>query len=162
MKTLRKGISPIIATVLLILIAIATGIVIYAFATGWIGGRLNQGSGPQAVLVVETGYWNDTNPSNGNVSFVLYVRNDGGAPANITRAYITEPDGTIHYINTTYISDKFTKAIGGQGSGVVIDPGNVSRVVVWYDDLFTVQKGYAYKITLVSSDGAEVSYTVRA
>jgi len=156
-KTLRKGISPIIATVLLILIAIATGIVIYAFATGWIGGRLNQGSGPQAVLVVETGYWNSTGKT-----FVLYVRNDGGAPANITRAYITDPDGNVYFIPTSNISSTTTVATQGNGKGVVVIPGNVNETVIYYDGTLTVQKGYAYKITLVSSDGAEVSYTVRA
>ncbi len=140
MKALRKGISPIIATVLLILIAIATGIVIYAFATGWIGGRLNQGSGPQAVLVVESGFYNS---SSGN--FVLYVRNDGGVVANITRAYVTAPNGSVIFINL--------------GKGYTVDPGSVTKVLVPYP---SATIGYAYKITLVSSDGAEVSYTIRA
>ncbi len=158
MKALRKGISPIIATVLLILIAIATGIVIYAFATGWIGGRLNQGSGPQAVLVIETGYWNSSDKN-----FVLYVRNDGGAPANVTRAYITDPDGNVYFIDTKYISNSYSLASGGSGKGVEITPGNVNETLIYYGGTaLTVQKGYAYKITLVSSDGAEVSYTVRA
>ncbi len=158
MRTLRKGISPIIATVLLILIAIAAGIVIYAFATGWIGGRLNEGSGPQAVLVVETGYW-DSN----NNAFVLYVRNDGGVVANITRAYITDPDGNVYYIDTSHISNSTTLATNGTGKGVIVSPGNVNETVIYYGaTTLTVQKGYAYKITLVSSDGAEVTYTVRA
>ncbi len=158
MRALRKGISPIIATVLLILIAIAAGIVIYAFATGWIGGRLNEGSGPQAVLVVETGYW-DSN----NNAFVLYVRNDGGVVANITRAYITDPDGNVYYIDTSHISNSTTLATSGTGKGVIVSPGNVNETVIYYGaTTLTVQKGYAYKITLVSSDGAEVTYTVRA
>jgi len=140
MKALRKGISPIIATVLLILIAIATGIVIYAFATGWIGGRLNQGSGPQAVLVVETGFYNSSSKN-----FVLYVRNDGGVIANITRAYVTAPNGSVTFIDL--------------GKGFTVEPGNVTKVLVPYSSAVT---GYAYKVTLVSSDGAEVSYTVRA
>ncbi len=142
MRALRKGISPIIATVLLILIAIAAGIVIYAFATGWIGGRLNEGSGPQAVLVVETGYWNGKN------AFVLYVRNDGGVVANITRAYITNPDGSIDKVDIN------------NGKGVAINPGNVAEVDVKNQTI--VIAGYTYKITLVSTDGAEVTYTVRA
>ena len=159
MKALRKGISPIIATVLLILIAIATGIVIYAFATGWIGGRLNQGSGPQAVLVVETGYWNGSTSE----TFVLYVRNDGGAPANITRAYITDPNGNVYYISTQYISSTASLATTGSGQGVIVTPGNVNTTVIYYGATsLSVQSGYAYKITIVSSDGSEVSYTVRA
>lgn len=158
MKALRKGISPIIATVLLILIAIATGIVIYAFATGWIGGRLNQGSGPQAVLVVETGYWNSSDKN-----FVLYIRNDGGAPANITRAYITDPSGNVYFIDASHISTSYSAASGGTGTGVVVTPGNVNKVLIYYGGTsLTVQSGYAYKITVVSADGSEVSYTVRA
>jgi len=157
-KALRKGISPIIATVLLILIAIATGIVIYAFATGWIGGRLNQGSGPQAVLVVETGYWDKDN----NL-FVLYVRNDGGAPANITRAYITDPNGNVYYIDVSHISSDASLAKAGSGQGVIVTPGNVNTTAIYYGATsLSVQSGYAYKVTIVSTDGSEVSYTIRA
>ncbi|MCD6428685.1 MAG: hypothetical protein J7L12_03610, partial [Desulfurococcales archaeon] len=49
----RKGISPIIATVLLILIAIATGLLIYAFATGWVGSRVSTGAGPMSSIAIE-------------------------------------------------------------------------------------------------------------
>ena len=152
-----KGLSPILATVLLILIAIATGIVVYAFATGWIGGRLNEGSGPQAVLVVETGYWNSTNSS-----FVLYVRNDEGVTAKIVRAYIKDPNGNTYYVGADRIAPAPVNLTLTPANGVVVPPGNVNRTVIYYPPTLTVQKGYTYKITLVAEDGTEVTYTIRA
>ncbi len=155
---MRKGISPIIATVLLILIAIATGIVIYAFATGWIGGRISETSGPQAVLVVETGVWNST-----GYNFALYVRNDGGIPANITRAYITDPNGNVYLIPTANISDTYTNATSGGGKGAVVYPSNITTVYIYVGKSKpAVQTGYSYKIKLISTDGSEVVYVVRA
>ena len=135
---LRKGISPIVATVLLILIAIATGIVIYAFAAGWVGTRFSEATGPQAILVVEKAYYD-----HGNKQFVLFVRNDGSMQANIIRAYITCPNGTITKLN-----------IGNNP----IEPGSVKEVTIHAE----VTTGRMYTIKLISSDGAEVTVRVRA
>ncbi len=135
---LRKGISPIIATVLLILIAIATGIVIYAFAAGWVGTRFSEATGPQAILVVENAYYDSTNQQ-----FVLFVRNDGAGQANINRVYITCPNGTITKLDIT---------------SNPIEPGDVGKIVV----NTKVETGKTYTIKLISSDGAEVTVRVRA
>ena len=144
---LRKGISPIVATVLLILVAIATGIVIYAFAAGWVGTRFSEASGPQAILVVESAYY-DYN----NNKFVLYVRNDGTGTAKITRAYITAPDGTV---TKAYVYDSESNG----NNYVEIKPGEFKPV---YVDYTGVTKGYTYTVKLVSVDGSEVTTRVRA
>ncbi len=159
MRKARKGISPIIATVLLILIAIATGILIYAFANGWIGGRLSSGTGPNTVLVVEEGYYVSNTTGKG---FILYVRNDGGVQVNITSAYVTAPNGEVYYVSAKNISTSLKAAVSTGGKGVVITPGNVQTVVVAQPSGLTVTKGYIYKITLVTTGGVEVTYSIRA
>ncbi len=146
-RRLRKAISPIIATVLLILIAIATGIVIYAFASGWIGSRLNQSAGPQANLVVESGYYNATGKY-----FIVYVRNGGGVPVNISRVYIQAPDGTVTLLTPGHGLSAAT------GYSLEVTPNNVTALELTY----TAKIGYTYKITVVGSDGSEASYTIRA
>ena len=135
---LRKGISPIVATVLLILIAIATGIVIYAFAAGWVGTRFSEATGPQAILVVEKAYYDNTNGY-----FVLFVRNDGSGQTNIIRAYITCPNGTITKIDT---------------ENTPIEPGSVKEITI----NAKVETGKSYTIKLVATDGSEVTVRVRA
>ncbi len=141
----KRGISPIVATVLLILVAIATGLVIYAFAAGWVGGRLSEETGPQALLVVEEAYYDD-----GNDDFIVWVRNDGGTPTDIVRAYIAAPDGSVDSLDLS-------------AAGYTVDPGDVVEVTLDVNaTTITVYSGYTYKLTLVGSDGSEVSTTVRA
>ena len=173
---LRKGISPIVATVLLILIAIATGIIIYTFAASWVGSRFSEAIGPQAVLVIESAYYNGTA---GNPYFVLFVRNDGSANTNISRAYITTPDGEVKVfeapsdvvvydddisnvvgvfeINKTYF-DAPVKAY----PALIPATGDVVKVIIALDNKLTVSKGSVYTIKLVGTDGSEVTTRVRA
>ncbi|MGB9879264.1 MAG: archaellin/type IV pilin N-terminal domain-containing protein [Anaerolineae bacterium] len=83
----KKGVSPIIATLLLIVIAVAAGVVVYSFVMGFIGG-VSTGQSGQAQFVV------DTYSVNTNGTIAVYIRNIGtknvgpqtvylnGAPAN--------------------------------------------------------------------------------
>jgi len=50
----RKGVSPIIATLLLILIAIAAGVATYAFVAGWISGATKNTNAQQASLQLDS------------------------------------------------------------------------------------------------------------
>ncbi len=159
-KYLRKGISPIIATVLLILIAIATGLLIYSFATGWIGSRALGTTGPSAVLTIETA---DANATENTLT--LYVRNDGGSEVSLTRIYLTNEGGATVLVplNSNDINDSLA-VTGGNGDGV-LQPGEVARIFVnltQKDVGVQLQAGYTYKITLVASDGSEASISVRA
>ncbi len=154
----NKAISPIVATVLMILIAIATGIIVYTSATGWVGNRFSEAVGPQAVLVVESGTYNKTH-------FILYVRNDGTSNVNITRAYITHPNGTIvvaYYppakgrLNVTTHDNK-SVLVPANGAAVEVVIGDFMK----YDSSFVIE-GQVYTIKLVATDGAEVTVRIRA
>ncbi len=170
----RKGISPIIATVLLILIAIATGIVIYAFMAGWIGTRFSTSSGPQAVLVIESGYYNKSG------YFVLYVRNDGSANVNISRAYITAPDGSTVLVKAPTTSEVVTSAnfstvafVGAINKSIYNPPvkifpaevpanGTAVEIIVAVGNTVNITPGYVYTIKVVGSDGSETFIRIRA
>ena len=49
----RKGISPIIATLLLILIAIAAGVIVYAYVIGFIGNSTSNSGGTTNTLSID-------------------------------------------------------------------------------------------------------------
>lgn len=71
MKTLklnRKGVSPIIATLLLIVIAVAAAVVTYSFVMGFLtpGGTTT----PQGILSVDSYHFNGT-------ELTAYIRNSG-------------------------------------------------------------------------------------
>jgi archaeal type IV pilus assembly protein PilA len=52
-KIQRKGISPIIATLLLILIAIAAGVIVYAYVVGFIGNSTSNSGGSTSVVSID-------------------------------------------------------------------------------------------------------------
>jgi flagellin-like protein len=82
MKTLklnRKGVSPIIATLLLIVIAVAAAVVTYSFVMGFLtpGGTTT----PQGILAL------DTPATATTTSITAYVRNTGSA-CTISSVYL--------------------------------------------------------------------------
>ena len=142
-RYLRKGISPIIATVLLILIAIATGLLIYAFATGWVGSRTSTGTGPMSSITIEA-----ANISSGSVT--VYVRNIGSVPTNISAVYVTDLSSGNVYADTNPTV---------KNNGNPINPGEVKRVDASLNG-FSPTSGYSYEIKVVTSDGASATYTI--
>jgi len=138
----KAGISSIISVVLLIMIAISIGIIIYAFATGWVSSRLNGTVGPSTILTIEKGWCNVTLGA-----CTVMVRNDGSKTVGIVRAYVVDPIG--HVYMQTYVTP------------IEVSPGNVSKVIVKPSDL-TLHLGYTYKITVIANDGTEASITVKA
>src|ERR1700733_8581863 len=79
----RSAVSPVIATLLLIAIAVAAAIIVYAFVTGLMGGLA---TGASSNLVTLTGSVSVPNGTGAGVA-VLTIRNSGNAP--VTSAVIT-------------------------------------------------------------------------
>jgi len=147
MKTFRlrqnkKGVSPIIATLLLIVIAVAAAVVTYAFVTGFIGTATSQ-STQQGAMVIDTGAVNT------NLQLTVYVRNTG------TKSEIL---GTSVYVNNTLVASEtyntaappFTLAPNGVVTVVITGVGTT-----WAD-------GHAYTVKVVANDGTPVAYSLHA
>jgi archaeal type IV pilus assembly protein PilA len=79
----RSAVSPVIATLLLIAIAVAAAIIVYAFVTGLIGGLA---TGASSNLVTLTGSVSVPNGTGAGVA-VLTVRNSANAP--VTSVVVT-------------------------------------------------------------------------
>jgi flagellin-like protein len=62
MPASRKAVSPLIATLLLILISIAAASLIYVFVTGYISGSAVQRPTAQSQIVIEAASLNASNP----------------------------------------------------------------------------------------------------
>ena len=146
-RYLRKGISPLIATVLLILIAISTGLLIYAFATGWIGSRTALGAGPSSSIAIDAAYISYNESASSKCNVTVYVRNIGSVPTNIAAIYVTE----IATGNVYAVTDLDTK----------VDPGQVVELAINFTDTGLEPKsGYSYEIKVVTADGATAATTV--
>ena len=77
----KRGISPILATLLLIVIAVAAIVVTHAWVIGFTGSTTGQAG---VMLYKDNVYWNSTSPK----TIVVYVRNQGTSDAEIDKVYI--------------------------------------------------------------------------
>lgn len=132
----KKGVSPIIATLLLIVIAVAAAVVTYSFVMGFIGTSTNP-SGQQGQLTYDA-YTFDAS----NKTLNVYVRNIGTKSVTISTCYIGGVNATL--ANTTSIA-----------------PGAVAKVNVNATQS-TITPGTGYTVRFVCTDGTILEFTAVA
>ena len=94
LRVSKKAVSPVIATLLMIAVAVAASVIVYVWSAGLLG-TLMGGGGAQVKeqLIVEAYNWN--NPA----SLILNIRNVGSASVTIDKVYIAGeqkiPTGTL-------------------------------------------------------------------
>ncbi|MCC6057183.1 MAG: hypothetical protein LM583_10950 [Desulfurococcaceae archaeon] len=143
MKLLKKGVSPIIATVILVLIAVAAGVMLWLWVSGFASTTpaqqqaLNERIRIDAVQVSTTG---------GTTTVTIYVRNIGNSDVKIGAAYILDTTGIIKATNTS--TDKLP----------TIQPNEVKTVTVSVTSN-ALSTGYAYVAKVVTINGVEATYT---
>jgi flagellin-like protein len=129
----RKAVSPVIATLLMIAIAVAAAILVYVWSMGLIGSL--QGTGGQQTreqLIMEA-YVATTSP------LTLYIRNVGPTTSVVSAVYIEGVEATIGGV-TSY-------APGSTGT-LTITPGQ------------TLTAGVGYTVKIVTASGAVFSYSI--
>jgi flagellin-like protein len=142
-KLLKKGVSPIIATVILVLIAVASGVMLWLWVSGFASTTpaqqqaLNERIRIDAVQVSTTG---------NTTTVTIYVRNIDNVNVTIGSAYILDTTGVIKAANTTI-------------TGVTIKPNEVKTVLVKNIPSGTLSTGYAYVAKVVTTNGVEATYT---
>ena len=98
----RKGISPIIATLLLIAIAVASGILVYVFVTG-LAGNLTNGGGQQTTERLQMqGYTFALNPTTcacPQQILQIFLLNSGSSSTTISSVYY---DGILLTVTTPF------------------------------------------------------------
>ena len=148
----RKAISPIIATVLLILIAIATGVIIYAFATGWIGSRTSN-SGPSSLISIDAA--SIKLKSGTTYSVTVYVRNLGSVPVNLSGIYLLNASGEMLGGNTT--TSQWSTS---PSSTWTVGPGHVLKVSCSITASASLKHGYSYVIKVTTNSGSYVTTSI--
>ncbi|QOJ78904.1 flagellar biosynthesis protein FlaG [Infirmifilum lucidum] len=136
----RRAISPVIATLLLIVIAVAAAVLAYIWIIGYQGTLTQQASAQQLqekIKIEAVSYSADTN------TLSVYVRNIGDISVTIASAYVLNPSGTA--IATT----DFT-------SNNELQPGQLLGFSITGVSL---QPGYTYVAKVVTKSGTEATYT---
>ncbi|HDD25719.1 MAG TPA: hypothetical protein ENF75_01355 [Acidilobales archaeon] len=134
----RKGISPVVATVLLIIISVGLAALLYAWATGWFGTATQGASqGPKSNIVVDA-----VSAYAGSKDFTVYVRNIGSVSVTVNALYLKYPNGTIEQITI---------------EETTIDPGDVKEISGTVTTAF--EKGKAYVVIVTATDGSRAEYS---
>jgi archaeal type IV pilus assembly protein PilA len=153
--TARRGVSPIIATLLLIAIAVAAGIIVYVFVNS-ISGNLTQQGGQQVADQVSM----DAYTYSTTTAPVLVLRNVGSTSLTISQIYF---DGNYCQANgATCTANPVLTTAGGcsatslpstctVGSYTQVTLGTASETV-----------GTSHIIRVVTSDGGSFTFTIIA
>jgi flagellin-like protein len=137
----RRGVSPVIATLLLIVIAVAAAVLVYMWTVGYATQMKPTTPETGERLKIEAG-----NLTSSDRKAILYVRNVGGSSATVKTAYLlTTSQDVIDRID---------------GVDVDIGVGEVKLVRI----IFTknVNKGQTYIVRIVTSLGNEFATELKA
>ncbi len=151
-KRYRKGISEIIASLLMIVVVVGLSAIIFTFATNnfsEMGSNLSNlfGNSQNALeerVVVEQVTFNETGCSCTHLGVNLYVRNDGINPSIISAIYVT---------NVTASSLVTTSTLSKQ-----INSGAFAIITV----VFTPDVGTTYSFTIATQLGNTVVINAKA
>ena len=138
-----KGISPIIAVLLLVIIAVAAAVLTYLWVLGYIGTVQQQGGTQPLQERIKI----EAVEVTGGALTAVYVRNIGDINANISTIYLIEPTGSIKGVDWDIKE--------------VLAPGEIKRIGVSADEGdFSVDVGETYVVKVVTAQGAEASYNL--
>ena len=147
----NRGISTIIAALLLIAIAIAAGVLLYVFSMGLIGSL--QGSGGQQTkdqVIMEAYQW----PVSGTTypTLTLNLRNTGASTVNLAGSGTGAADYYLGGTQQTTVS----------GCASALSPGSACALTITTTNPGSWSGGVAYVLKIGLSDGGVMSYSVIA
>ncbi|MEM0100847.1 MAG: archaellin/type IV pilin N-terminal domain-containing protein [Candidatus Methanomethyliaceae archaeon] len=160
----KKAISPIIATLLLIVITVAAAVVTYTFVMGFVGTGTATTGAAQGQLSYDSFSVNGTSYS----SITIYLRNIGGKAVVLNAVYV---DGKLYtyQVNSTNQnesnvwtwlgSEKWTFFVGSiPGANTTsLEVGQVGRLYI----NSTIPAGQSQLVKIVCADGTTLSLSVR-
>ncbi|MGC8584158.1 MAG: flagellar biosynthesis protein FlaG [Thermoproteus sp.] len=158
-----KGIEPIVAAVLLIVLAVVGAVLLYLWFAGYVTQATTQASQISATerLSIEAASLSSTATAN------LEIRNLGGNNVSLSTAYLLQPGSS----SPLCISSSITIYNGpttssGTASPAVLYPGKVQLVTIGFVSMSgttcTITSGYTYVIKLVTQQGTQFAVTVTA
>lgn len=134
----RKGVSPVIATLLLIVIAVAAAVLAYIWVTGYMG-TLQAQAGAQQVqerIKIE-----GVTISTQGIIQTVYVRNIGDTQVKIAAVYLLDSGGSV---------------LGKIEQTTTLSPESATTISA--TTLPTVTAGKTYIIKVVTARGTEATY----
>jgi len=137
----KRAFSAVIASLILMLLAVAAGVVVYGYVMGWIGGATGHDAGQYGELSLDTAY---TNTTDSNKTITAYVRNVG--------AKSVTPNGS-------YVNDFILTNITSTPADIA--PGAVANITISATTPF-LTKNTTYQVKIVCTDSTTLTFSVKA
>lgn len=139
----KRAFSPVIAALILMLLAVAAGVVVYSYVMGWIGGATGAPGGSQGQMQF------DSIKINATASTVtMYVRNTGSKDLTIDYIYI---EGTGYIETDANVTCTPSLTVNTVQSILVDTTGTVSYTA-----------DYSYEVRIICTDGTTISQSQEA
>ena len=137
-----RAIDPVVATLILIIVAVVAGVTAYSFVTGFIAQTTTQAQSPSTIII------DGAELDDSDNSATIKVRNIGQKSTSISAVYI---------LNASDLSlvDSDLSPTGGSN----IDPGSVAEVTA--DGLNNIQANNWYIVKVVADDGSSATLKVK-
>jgi hypothetical protein len=142
----KKAFSAIIASLILMLLAVAAGVVVYAYVMGWVGGATTNPR-MSGHLSFDTTY---ANVSANTIKLAL--RNVGGTNLLVSNVYVQGTD----FSSSTTINGTTLSTLT---AGYALNVQQVVSIVITYPGMST---GSYYNVQVSCKDGTTISQSVQA
>jgi flagellin-like protein len=145
----RKAISPVIATVILVAVAITVSVAV----AYWMGGISSQYTQFEKVEI-QTAYSVRTTGVGWNVT--MEMKNTGSATSTLLRCFINEVPVPIGNYNATTFAGSNSVAVGFPYTGLTIDSGESLNIQVYVDEGYgALSSGTTINVKIHSAGGMD-------
>jgi FlaG/FlaF family flagellin (archaellin) len=152
-----KGIEPIVAAVLLIVLAVVGAVLLYLWFAGYVTKATSQAEQISETerLSIEAASLSSTGTA------TLYIRNLGGSNVTLATAYLLKP-GTVSPLCATSAITVYRGLSTTTGTVSTLYPGQDQLVRISFGAGCGIVSGYSYVIKIVTQQGTQFTVTVTA
>lgn len=144
----KRGISPIIAELMLVVIAVSAGYFLYGYLQSYMAQMTANTRSPSLITIDAAGLNHD--PDQGRYYVFIAIRNIGSTPATVVGIILLDPEG----LSLVATAKDFTST--------VIDPGS-SRLLgthsIYFDDGIG-SSGQSRILKVITSDGSSATMRI--
>jgi len=158
----RRGIEPIVAAILLIVITVVAAVLLYIWFNGYLSSttsKVSQISAPEELQIVNVALYPSGSPS----YLIAYIQNVDSIPATINQAYVLNattlnvvcvPSLSYYYIPPSSPSSTGTPV---PASGLTVPSGTAAELILSLSSCSLAPNSY-YVLKLVTARGTQVTY----
>jgi flagellin-like protein len=159
----RRGIEPIVAAILLIVITVVAAVLLYIWFNGYLSSttsKVSQVSVPEELQIVNVALYPSASPYS---YLIAYIQNVGSIPVTINQAYVLNattlnvvcvPSLSYYYIPPSSPSSTGTPV---PASGLTVPSGTAAELILSLSSCSLAPNSY-YVLKLVTARGTQVTY----